>query len=136
MYKRQNRDHTIRLTGAPLAGLSCYRWTVTNRGIEGVNGKICPHPLLITERLNNLDTGTQKVRLAWPRQGKWRSVAAKRSVIASRNAIIALADHAIAVNSDNAPEMVKYLADLEADNENGIPVKNSLDRVGWVGRCV
>ena len=92
------------------------------------------HPLLITERLNNLDTGTQKVRLAWPRQGKWRSVAAKRSVIASRNAIIALADHAIAVNSDNAPEMVKYLADLEADNENGIPVKNSLDRVGWVGQ--
>lgn len=132
--REANRDHTIRLTGAPLAGLSCYRWTVTNRGIEGANGKICPHPLLITERLNNLDTGTQKVRLAWPRQGKWRSVAAKRSVIASRNAIIALADHAIAVNSDNAPEMVKYLADLEADNENGIPVKNSLDRVGWVGQ--
>ena len=128
------RDHAIRLTGAPLTGLSCYRWTVTNHGIEGSNGRVCSHPLLITERLNNLDTGTQKVRLSWPRFGRWRGLSVKRSVIASRNTIVSLADHAIAVNSDNAPELVKYLADFEADNERVIPVKNSLDRVGWVGK--
>lgn len=131
--REAQRDHTIRLTGAPLEGLRCYRWTVTNHGIEGPNGRICPHPLLITERLNNLDTGTQKVKLSWPRFKGWRSLSVRRSVIASRSTIVSLADHAIAVNSDNAPELVRYLADFEADNESVIPVKNSLDRVGWVG---
>ncbi|MCQ5129117.1 DUF927 domain-containing protein [Butyricicoccus faecihominis] len=130
--REAQRDHTIRLTGAPLEGLTCYHWTVTNHGIEGSNGRICSHPILIAERLNNLDTGTQKVKLSWPRFKRWRSLSVKRSVIASRNTIVSLADHAIAVNSDNAPELVLYLADFEADNENVIPVKNSLDRVGWV----
>lgn len=130
--REAQRDHTIRLTGAPLEGLTCYHWTVTNHGIEGSNGRICSHPILIAERLNNLDTGTQKVKLSWPRFKRWRSLSVKRSVIASRNTIVSLADHAIAVNSDNAPELVRYLADFEADNENVIPVKNSLDRVGWV----
>ena len=57
-----------------------------------------------------------------------------KSLIASASKIVALAEQGIAVTSENAKLLVKYLSDVENQNDNFIKIKRSTSKFGWLNK--
>lgn len=117
--------------------LDAGEWHADDFGVyrQGKCGEevACPHPLIPVERLVNLDTGMEKLRIAFCKGDKrWRSVIVEKSVLASRQRILQLADQGVAVTSENAPLLVQYISDLENLNYNEIPERKSVSRLGYI----
>lgn len=114
-------------------------WTADDYGItrpgrgENPPETACPHPIMPVLRLTNIDTGIEKVKLAFKRGGIWRYLVCDRKQVASQNSIVGLADYGVAVTSENARYLVKYLHDVENLNYERIPEKKSVSRLGWIG---
>ena len=128
----------IDLPDCPLPGLKCFGWNVDVKGVTRVSteffGEVeqaCSHPVIITERLTNIDTGGERVKLAFYRDKRWKDIIVDKSTIASRQKVIELADAGIQVNSENARFLIQYLHDLEAQNAYRIPRKRCVSRLGW-----
>ncbi len=116
--------------------LSCGKWRAGEDGvyIETQFGEqeACSHPILPVLRLVNIDTGVEKLRLAYRKGGRWRSALAEKKTLASNSAILDLANVGVAVTSENSRLLVRYLHDLESLNYHRIPEKQSVGRLGWV----
>ena len=95
---------------------------------------VCPCPLIISRRFENIDDGTQKVEIKFLNHNHWKSVIAPRSHVFNRNSIIKYADSGLPVSSGNASDIVKYLSDYESANDKCIPFVKSISRIGWIGR--
>ncbi len=93
---------------------------------------VCTHPIMPTQRLVNIDTGEVKTEIAFRRGSTWRSIVFDKDTLASAQKIVALAKYGIAVDSENAREMVKYISALESLNYDRIPEINSVGRLGWI----
>lgn len=132
----------MNLEGIELSGAVIPKgWSISiNHGIQRVfeeeTQEICPCPLLISKRFENIDDGTQKVEVSFFRDGRWHSVIASRSNIFNRASIIKFADSGIPVSSGNATEVVKFLCDYENANVNVIPLIRSISRMGWINKEV
>lgn len=129
-------DNFTAFPGQPMV-LDAGSWQCDESGVwkRGIAGEVyaCPHPIMPVERLINLDTGTEKLRLAFSKgSGKWRSVIADKSVVASRQRVVQLADQGIGVTSENAGDFVQYISDIEALNYDNIPEKKSVARLGYI----
>ena len=92
----------------------------------------CCHPILPVERLVNIDTGIEKLKIAYRKGRSWRTIISDKKTLASSNQIVNLADCGIAVNSENSKHLVKYLHDIESLNYDAIPERNSVSRLGWI----
>lgn len=116
--------------------LQCGAWTADDMGVSVMTpfGErfACPHPVLPVLRLVNIDTGAEKVGLAFRKGRQWRRLIADKKTIASANSIVALADSGVAVTSESAKYLVQYLSDLENANYELIPEKSSVGRLGWI----
>ncbi|MCI2026170.1 MAG: DUF927 domain-containing protein [Clostridiales bacterium] len=107
-------------------GVYCY-----NR--DGAEEYACPHPIIPVERLVNIDSGVEKLKIAFCKGDKrWRSIIAEKSVLASRQKILQLADQGVAVTSESAASLVRYLSDIENLNYTEIPEKKSVSRLGYI----
>lgn len=93
---------------------------------------ICTHPLLPVERLINVDTNIEKVKLSFYKDKKWQSVIAERNTLASKNKILQLANTGIEVNENNAKDMITYISDLISINSETIPCNKAVTHLGWV----
>lgn len=130
-------DNLTRFENQPLE-LNCGQWLADDQGITrvGSNGaeeEALNHPLLPVLRLVNVDNDEEKLRLAYRKGKQWRYILADKHTLASKTGIIELAKVGIAVNSENAPLLVKYLYDIESLNYDTIPELNSVSRLGWIG---
>lgn len=110
----------------------CEDWGITTTDKFGFEVIACNHPIIPVQRLVNIDTGIEKLKLAYKKGSHWRTVIADKKTLASSNSIIQLADVGIAVNSENAKWLIKYLADIENLNYDKIPELNSVARCGWI----
>ena len=134
----------IQLDGIDLNGaMEPSRYTISMEGgVESssfdesgvVNVCLCPEPLVITRRLENIDTGQEKIELAFYRNDRWKYLVAPRSSIFSKNSIIKYADSGLPVTSDNAEGVVRYLSAYERQNTDVIPFTRSINRIGWFGK--
>jgi len=112
------------------------KWQATESGVwcegEYQTQEACSHPIMPVERLINVDSGMEKMRIAF-RSGKhWREYIADKSTLASAQAIIALSDYGISVTSETAKNLVRYFQDIEHLNYDLIPEKRSVGRLGWI----
>ena len=107
------------------AGISIF----TENGFEEF---ACVHPITIKERLTNIDSGVEKLKISFSRAKRWRDIVVPKSLIASSNKIIDLSDMGIAVTSENSRLLVRYLHDLEQENYLEIPEKKCCSRLGWI----
>lgn len=112
-------------------------WRVDQYGIYVLDktGKnyACPHPIFPSRILRNAEDSTCKIEIVFQvRSGRWRTVPIPRSVAASSNKIVMLADYGVQVTSENAKLLVKYLSDIEALNSDLIYEQTSTSRLGWV----
>lgn len=117
--------------------LNAGEWTADDSGVYTYMGHeqvcACVHPIMPVMRLVNVDTGIEKIKLAYRKGKAWRSAVIDKKTIASNNSIVQLADLGIAVTSENSKYLVRYLHDIENENYDLIPEKNSVGRLGWIG---
>lgn len=117
--------------------LDCGSWEATDEGIFGTDKvgfpiTACYHPIMPVQRLVNIDTNVHKVKLAYSLGRRWSSIIEDRSVISDSRAIISLSRYGIAVNSENAKHLVRYLSEVEQLNYDLIPEVSSVGRLGWI----
>ena len=138
---KQKGSNTIQFTQPPIKNLKCGKWECQDTGIsKSIMGAgmipqriiACSHPILPVERLINVDTETEKLKLAFFKDNKWQYISVDRSTVANKANIIQLSDRGIEVNSENSKELVSYIADVVTLNVKEIPVNRSTDRLGWI----
>lgn len=121
--------------GQPME-LNAGDWEADDSGIRrnfgGVDCVACPHPVMPVERLVNIDTGEEKLRLAFRKGTIWRRHIVEKKVLASANKVTELAGIGIAVNSETARNFVRYIGDLENMNYDIIPERKSIGRFGYI----
>ncbi|MBL8795239.1 MAG: DUF927 domain-containing protein [Planctomycetia bacterium] len=110
-------------------------WDVASQAISRLRGEteeeILSAPLVISGRLTNIADGTEAWRLAWKREGQWHEHIVNRVEAASNRTIINLAAVGVPVTSNNAAEVVQYLADFEAVNLVHLPQVRVSSQMGW-----
>ena len=99
----------------------------------GYEQTVCRHPIMPVERLVNIDSGEERLKIAYKKGRSWRSIIVEKSVIASSSSILQLAANGIMVNSENAKALSTYLLEMEQLNYELIPEQKSVGRLGWVG---
>lgn len=128
-------DNVINFTNQPLE-LNAGDWEADDSGIfkkNGYNDEVaCPHPIMPVERLVNIDTGEEKLQLAFRKGTIWRKIIVSKTVLASSNKVTELAGSGIAVTSQNARAFIQYISDMENMNYYLIPEKKSIGRFGYI----
>lgn len=99
----------------------------------GFENIICRHPIMPIRRLVNVDSGDERLQIAYRKGRAWRSLIAEKSTIASSNKILDLASNGVLVTSENAKALSKYLLEIEDLNYETLPEQKSVSRLGWVG---
>ena len=123
----------------PYDRMQCKEWIAGEGGIFLRNPTTgytdilaCYHPILPIERLKNLETGEEQIKLAYKRNGRWDEIIVPKTMVTSANKIVSLSGRGIAVTSENAKYLVRYLADVENANEEHIAVQYSTSKLGWI----
>ena len=98
----------------------------------GYEQNICRHPIMPVQRLCNVDSGEERLKLAYKKGRFWRSIIVEKSVLASSSGILQLAANGIMVNSENAKPLSTYLLEMEQLNYDLIPEQKSVGRLGWI----
>ena len=137
---KQTDSKNTEFTDAPLT-LKCGKWTATDAGVsiaeitksgDIIKYTACPHPILPVERLVNIDTDTEKTKIAFFKDMRWRDMTVDNSILANKSTITQLADRGIMVTSESAKDLVKYLSEVASLNMQTIPFYRSISRLGWI----
>lgn len=151
IFKQKNQEYIQNLksqggnktkfTDCPYEQLNCGTWNADDTGIykmdynsimQPIKIKACSHPIIPIERLINIDTNIEKIKLAFYKDKKWQYVIVEKNTIASKSKIIQLANLGIEVNENNAKELITYLADVM--ELNNIEPKISVGHLGWIDK--
>lgn len=111
----------------------CDEYGVSMTDKYGYEQTVCRHPIMPVERLVNIDSGEERLKLAYKKGRVWRSIIVEKSVIASSSSILQLAANGIMVNSENAKALSTYILEMEQLNYELIPEQKSVGRLGWIG---
>jgi len=110
----------------------CDEYGITVLDKYGFEIIVCNHPIMPIQRLTNIDTGEEKMQIAYKRGKNWRTLIVDKAVLASSTKILDLASYGLAVNSENSKHIVKYLTEVEHLNYESLPEQNSVGRLGWI----
>ena len=121
----------------PYENMYCGSWIAGETGIDAQNMATveqiaCYHPILPIERLKNLETGEEQIKLAFKRNRRWEEIIIPKTMITSASKIVALSGRGVAVTSENAKLLVRYLSDVENRNTSQIAVQYSSSKLGWI----
>lgn len=140
-YQAPSLENWTNFTDSPYDRMQCREWIATDDGVCLRNNQTgftdilaCYHPILPVERMKNLETGEEQIKLAYKRNGKWQEVIVPKTMVTSASKIVALSGRGISVTSENAKFLVRYLADVENSNEDYIQVQYSSSKLGWIGK--
>lgn len=124
----------------PYDRMQCRSWVASDDGVYSYNTQsgnldvlACYHPILPVERLKNLETGEEQIKLAYKRNGRWSEIIVPKTMVTSANKIVGLSARGVAVTSENAKQLVRYLADVENANDDVIGIQYSSSKLGWIG---
>lgn len=132
-----DNERIIQIENAPVKLKAPQGWIVDLSGIYSIESKtgtkncICKTPILLCNRLQNVDTGEEKIEIAFYRDRVWNKAIYQRSVLFQSKSITILADAGITITSENAKMVVKFLGALEAENIDNLELKRSVTQLGW-----
>lgn len=110
----------------------CDDFGISKQNSYGSSEVACPHPIMPIERLVNIDTGEEKLKIAFSKGKRWREIIVDKRTLASKNSIVTLAGWGVSVTSESAAALVRYIADIENLNFDQIPEKKSISRLGHI----
>ena len=143
-YKQKMLDkgNVTHFTEQPLQ-LQCGMWDANDLGVSTVKYDksgfpttvvACSHPVLPIEILKNIDTGIERVTLAFFKYGGWQKVTVGREICADNTAIVkVLSKIGIEVTTENSKNLVRYISDCIGMNPVRLEPKRSINRLGWAG---
>lgn len=149
-YKKVDRETKQQQKSRPVSSLDnwtnfdgpydrmyCGSWIATEDGIYSQNMGTadilaCRHPILPVERLKNLETGDEQMKIAYKRKGRWFEVIIPKDILSSASKITSLYKRGISVTSENAKCLVRYLQDVEDLNDDHINIQYSTSKLGWI----
>ena len=85
------------------------------------------------ERLKNIQTGEEQIKIAFKRNNRWQEIIVPKDVVATASKIVGLSKNGIAVTSETAKHLVRYLSDVENLNDEYIEIQYSSGKLGWIG---
>lgn len=123
-----NTDEVIRLDPG--------EWHIDQSGIwkpVGLRDEYaCTHPIAPVKRLTNIDTGMEKLMIAYERGGRVRYLIRDKQALFDSKKIIELSAVGIAVTSKTAGNLSQFLCEVEDMNYEVIPEQDSVGRLGWL----
>lgn len=128
------------IKGAPVNLRQPVGWLYDEGGIRRIDEKtslpvmVCRTPVILTQRLRSMETGEEKIEIAFKRDGTWHKGIFPRSTIFTARGITALSDLGCTVTSENAKQVVRFLEALEAENIDIIQRAESTSTMGWQTR--
>ena len=124
----------LNVTDFPMQALTlrCGNYMCDSFGVRLDMETVCPHPIMPVQRLVNIDTGIEKIKIAYYRKKGWRTAIFDRKTISSANKITELSDIGVSVTSESAKSLVKYFAKLEELNMDTIEETECTTRMGWI----
>ena len=149
-YKRVDRETKQRERKKPMSMLDkwtnfdgpynnmfCGSWIAGEDGVYAQNDSqveavACYHPILPVERMKNLETGEEQIKIAYKRNGKWDEIIVPKTMVTSASKIVALSGRGISVTSENAKLLVRFLSDVENMNDSHLKVQYSTSKLGWI----
>lgn len=115
-------------------------WTFNEHGVRQTICKkqtsetviASPVPVILTKRYRNIESGEEKVELAYYRDKAWHYILSRRASVFSSSSLIELGNRGLPVSSESARHLVRWLDDLERENLLTLPVVRSVGHMGWV----
>lgn len=133
-------EHYTNFTDSPYDRMACGNWIAADDGICTWNSttgitdvRACYHPILPVERLKNIQTGEEQIKIAFKRNNRWQEIIVPKDVVATASKIVGLSKNGIAVTSETAKHLVRYLSDVENLNDEYIEIQYSSGKLGWIG---
>ena len=95
--------------------------------------KVCSHPLFPTKRYINIESGNEMLDISYKIDSTWKTAKLiDRKTISQARLIPALSGVGMDITSENAREVVKYLAEVDNLNRQIIPKEETISRLGWI----
>ena len=122
-----------------LKGTPCYgKYICTDQrvfylGFYGEEVQVCGHPIFPTGRYVNVETGSELMDISYKLDGRWHTKKlVDRKIISQSRTITALSEYGMDITSENAKDVVRFLAEMDTLNRNIIPRRKTVARLGWV----
>ena len=128
------------IKGSPVNLRQPEGWIYSDKGISKISEKtalpqlVCRTPILLTQRIKSLETGEEKIEIAFKRDDSWQTAIFPRSTVFTSRGITALADLGCTITSENAKMVVRFLERLESENIDIITKAESTSTFGWQPR--
>ena len=137
ILNKKSYNNPTNFSGSPIE-LNAGEWECTDFGIRKSTDKgeiiACSHPILPIERLVNIDSGEEKLKLAFSRGKRWREIIMGKDVLSTASSVAkSLAPNGVLITSETAKHFVQYLCDMEGQNEDIIPERKCVTRLGYMG---
>lgn len=134
--KSRFAENATDFNGQPIE-LICGDYQCDEYGVTisaGIMGEIqvCSHPIMPVQRLVNVDTDEEKLKIAFRKGSRWRERIVDKDVLSNQAKIIELSKYGVMVNSTNARYLGQFLMELEQMNYDAIPEQRSVGRLGWI----
>ena len=117
--------------------LECGEWHCDSTGVSKVTREreeyACLHPIMPVERLVNIDTNEEKLRIAFYKGRYWKDFIASKRELFDASKIIQYSALGVSVTSKSAKLLAEYLCDIETLNPDIIPEIESVGRLGYIG---
>ncbi len=111
-------------------------WKMDGTGIykDTVRGReyACTHSIAPVRRLRNIDTSDEKLTLAYERSGSVRYITKPKRELFDGAKVLDLSSVGVAVTSQTAKVLARYLCEIEDINYDVIPQQDSVGRLGWL----
>ena len=137
IMRKHNRDTAItEFNHCEYPELLCGSWECTDEGVStsGMFGTMmaCYHPIMPVKRLVNIQSGREKMIVAFNKDGIWKEQTFDKSILLSASKIVnAMTDYGILISSENAKFLVRYFCEIEAMNVHTIQTQLSTSKMGW-----
>lgn len=117
--------------------LECGDWHCDSTGVSKILKEreeyACQHPIMPVEKLVNIDTGEEKLRVAFYKGKYWRDFIASKRDLFDSSKIIQFSAIGVSVTSSSAKLLSEYLCNVETYNQDIIPETESVGRLGYIG---
>lgn len=126
---------------SPYITLYAGKYNVDNSGVYTVKSEegnesittICHQPIFPFEVLKNVDTGEEKLNIAYKDRGVWHEIIVPKDTIYNSRNITKLVKNGIDVSSETAKDLVCYFQEIETLNRDVLPLVKSVNRLGYIG---
>ena len=126
----------IQAADCGIVRLQTGNWNYDDTGIWRNAGNgfeyACSHKIAPVRRLINLDTGEERLTIAFERGGELRTLTRPKQELFDASKLLSLCTYGVAVTSKNAKILADYLCDIESRNYDEIPQQRSVARLGFL----